>query len=399
MLRNKNVVKILSVLVAVILWVYVIGVQNPPTTQTVQNIPIQLLNTGALARNGLAVLETSRQTVNVVVRGTRADIAQYQDQLTAVVDVLTDHSGERYIQVMVPPLSRLTIEEVRPANVLVKIENLVSVYKPLNIIFTGDVEPNTEPGRMTIQPEQVRITGPQSRVEAVYDVRAYVPYNEISRAGSIFSLPVSVVDVYGEPVPGLELSSERVSVDVLLYDTKEVPLSVEIIGEISELYEITALDVPQTIRIKGTRTALANVNAIQAEPVNISNVQMTSSLPVRPILPEGIELARGFANLRVNISVRGISRSSFEYSASEIDIQGLSAELHAHIDTQMVTLSAAGSEAVIGAMEQEDFTLSVDLQGLGEGDHIVPVIVEHDQELNHLEVTPGEVQITITARE
>ena len=395
-LRNKNVTKVLSVLIAIILWAYVIGVQNPPVTQTITNIPIQLLSAETLARNGLAILEVNRQTVDVVVRGTRADIAQYRNQITAVADVFGYTDRESLVLVRAfPHTNRLTIEEVRPANILVRIENLVSVYKTVNIAFTGDEQPDTEPGRITRQPEQIEIRGPQSLVESVAYVGIEVPYSRISRSGSTLILPVIVLDADGEAVSNIERSSETVSVEVTLFDTKEVPLFVEIIGEINEIYEVTTLDVPKTIRIRGNRSILADIDQIEAEPIDISDVEITSELRVRPILPEGVELARGSANIHVNIEIKGISNNSFEYNSPEIDIQGLSEGLNAYINTPMLVLKAVGSEEILSIAEKKDFRLSVNLQGLGQGTHVVPVIVSHDKALSNLEITPGEVHITI----
>ena len=44
MLRNKNIVRILSLLIAVVLWAYVMGEINPETTIKFKNINVEILN-------------------------------------------------------------------------------------------------------------------------------------------------------------------------------------------------------------------------------------------------------------------------------------------------------------------------------------------------------------------
>jgi YbbR domain-containing protein len=397
-LRNKNVTKILSLLIAIVLWVYVIAFQNPPTTQLIYNIPIELQNIGNLTQNGLAISEVSRETVNVVVRGTRADIARYQDQITVVANVFGHGIGDDHVvQVNAfPATNRLVVEEVRPAAIRVTIENLVSVYKPVTLAFTGDAQPDTEPGRITVQPEQIEVKGPQSWVEAVSYVGVSVPYSQLSRDGSTLIFPVSVLDAMGEAVRNIDLSSGTVRVDATLFDTKEVPIFVEVTGEISEIYEITELYIPQTIRIRGSRSAVENIEYIEAEPIDISEVEITSQLPVRPILPEGVEPARGFADIHVNIVIKGISNKAFEYSSSKIEKNGLGEGLNAYINTPALMLKVTGKETIIDSAGEEDFRLSVDLQGLEPGAYVIPVFVSHDKELIDWEIIPGEVHITIS---
>jgi len=396
MLRSKTLTKILSLLIAVGLWAYVIAVDNPPTTERIRGIQVELLNVDLLTQNGLAILEGDNATVEVVVTGTRADLAKYKDQIRATADVFGYRAEENYVNVDVLTPATLGYTEVRPAKIRVKIENLVSVYKPVSIVFTGELEPNTEPGNLTVQPEQIEVKGPQSLVEAVSHVRVEVPYSRISRSGSTMTLEALALDAEGERVEKVNLSSTTVSVSAILFDTKTVPLSIEITGELNEQYELTKLDVPETIKLRGGQAALAEINSIEAEPIDISEVTITSDLPVKLLLPAGVEVAGDSQDIYVKIWIKGISNKSFEYFSQEIELRGLSEGFSAYINTPSLLIKTAGKEETLNETEKEDFILHVNLEGLEEGIHIVPVFVTHDKTLNNLEIIPGEVHITIT---
>jgi len=398
-LRNKTVTKILSVLVAIALWAYVIGVQNADVTRTINNIPIEILNAEMLASDGFILTDVDRQAVNITVSGSLADIIQFQDQFTAIVNVFGHGLGSSRIGIEMtnPAPGRLEILSVTPSNTLITVENLVAIYMPIDVVFTGEIHPNTEPGQMTLQPERIEIIGPQSMIETVTSARVEVYYPFISRMGTAFSLPVSVLNADGEPVENVSLSSEMIGVEVAIYDTRVAPLEVELVGEVGEAYEITRLDIPSTITVRGNIRDINNIEVIRAEPIDISNIQITSDIRIRPILPPDVEAARGFEMMHVRIGIAGILTETFDYSFSRIEVRGLDEGLIANINTPLVTLRMTGNEAVINELERDDFRLFVDLEDMAPGIHAVTVGVEHDKVLHELELTPSEVHVTISA--
>ena len=71
MLSNKRFTIILSLVIAICIWGYVIGETNPVDTRTFRSVPIQLVNEESLQEKGLAVLETSDTEMNITIIGTR----------------------------------------------------------------------------------------------------------------------------------------------------------------------------------------------------------------------------------------------------------------------------------------------------------------------------------------
>ena len=43
-LKKNGVLKLFSVLIAVLMWIYVVQIENPPFEVTVQNVPVRLVN-------------------------------------------------------------------------------------------------------------------------------------------------------------------------------------------------------------------------------------------------------------------------------------------------------------------------------------------------------------------
>ena len=56
MLENKNVLKVLSLLLAIVLWAFVLGEVNPTVKKTITNIPVEFTNVEQLESIRLASL-------------------------------------------------------------------------------------------------------------------------------------------------------------------------------------------------------------------------------------------------------------------------------------------------------------------------------------------------------
>ena len=71
MLKNNKVTMALALVMAIVLWAYVLASDNQASTNTLRNIPITFANMETLTENNLVVLETERDTVNITFSGQR----------------------------------------------------------------------------------------------------------------------------------------------------------------------------------------------------------------------------------------------------------------------------------------------------------------------------------------
>ena len=60
MLKNNKVNMALALVMAIVLWAYVLASDNQASTNTLRNIPITFANMETLTENNLVVLETER---------------------------------------------------------------------------------------------------------------------------------------------------------------------------------------------------------------------------------------------------------------------------------------------------------------------------------------------------
>ena len=72
--KSPLFLKIISLVCAVILWIYVIQVENPNINIAVSNIPIKYINQEIMEGNNLMLVSEMEETVTVTVQGRRKNI-------------------------------------------------------------------------------------------------------------------------------------------------------------------------------------------------------------------------------------------------------------------------------------------------------------------------------------
>ena len=124
-LMNNWGLKILSFLLAVMLWLIVVNIDDPVTTQTFNNIPVAVTNAEVLAAtNQTYQIEDGTQNVSVTVRAKRSVLNKIKaDNIKATADM-----KELTLQTQIPISVEITgvnyeSVEVSPRNLQVKLED------------------------------------------------------------------------------------------------------------------------------------------------------------------------------------------------------------------------------------------------------------------------------------
>lgn len=397
MLKSKNFNRVISMLLALALWAYVIGNQNPLKYKDIVDIPLQLLNEENLAARGLAISGDVDLSVNVRVQGRPNEVSKLTSgDFTASADLLFGYIGKNYIPVTVNSPDGLQQVEIRPNNkIVVNIEELVVVPKPVKVFFVGKFADGIEAGRIITLPDQVEVSGAKSEVEAVSYIKAEINTSKLKEEANTVQVKAIPVSRSDDVVGNVKLSSSYIGVTAELLRVKEVPLQIEILGQVAPIYEVISLRTPDKVKIKGPKELIAGIEEVIALPVDISDVVSTSQLPVQMELPEGVELASGNETVSVDIAIKPIATKEFIYRADEIVIEGVEGDIGLTITTPQITVIASGSEAVISGLNKEDLVpyLSLDATELLSG--TARVLVRYNKQLGHIAVDPETVHITL----
>ena len=102
MLRDKRVLILLSFVVAVGLWVYVMGNKDPETTQSISGVQIEMEGNDFLEEQGLTAVLNNPKMLRVTIEGKRSQINKVKKQgLEAYIDVSTCDYGRNETEIYV----------------------------------------------------------------------------------------------------------------------------------------------------------------------------------------------------------------------------------------------------------------------------------------------------------
>jgi len=397
MLQNKTFTKIISVVIALVLWVYVVGEINPTVTKTLDNIPVKLLNTENHASKGLVALNATDMSVSLTVEGKRADILSLNSSNVLVTADLFGYYGlgENYINVNVELPNGIALVESKPSKIKVIIDELVTESKPVKINYTGTLKDGIEPGQRTVKPESVEIYGARSIADTVLYIGADVDTSKLSNESTTLKIKALPYNGSGEVVNNIKLADDTIQVTTKLMSTKVVQLSVGVIGQESPDLQITSLDIPKTVKIRGEQKVVDLIEGVSAKEIDLNNYKASAEIPLEVFLPEGVELAEAPQSLFAKLVIKGLSSKSFEYNTSVIKVQGLAEGFTADIVPSNLIVSIADKDSVLNGISSTDVVIAIDLQGLGVGTHQVPVKVSINDSSKNITIGPTEVSVII----
>ena len=395
MLNNKKFNIILSLIIAVGLWAYVIGETNPTDTKTFRDIPITFINGEVLEDSNLAVLETSADTMSVTLSGTRTNINKLSERdITAVVDLADAAKGKNELKINVRVPDNVEIEDKSINKVTVVVENNKSKEVDIDVDYLGHFDSEEEPITVEMSRESVVVSGPSSLVNKVASVKAVVAEGKVTDELKTIKTKLTPVDKEGNEVKKVDLSAESISVTAELARTKTVPLVVPINDDAEDTLEKSTA-VPKTITIKGKSSDLADIDSITTQEVDITDITEDTSIDLVPILPDKIQISDQSSSLVLIVKIQALSNKTFAFDEGDVDLTGLNNDLKGQIKAGKIEIVIKGTEDAIAAIKKSDLRLSADLSDLGEGSHQVDLKVTCEKTYTSMEISPEKIRVTI----
>ena len=375
MFNNKIANLILAFVISIGLWCYVVYAVNPVQKQTFRDIPVQLVNEEILNENGLAVANDTNITVNVAVEGSRKVLAAMDtDSFTATADVSQCIAGTNSVAVEIKMTKNASLASDSTLTVQIEVEKLVTESKDIKIKYSGEAGSGREVEAELTGDSTVRVSGAESLVAKVAYVAADISVAEVKTTDQLMEAELKPVDSSGSAVKNVSVSKETAELRVSIYNTKKVSLVVKTTGQLPSGYSLEGVKSQETIVIRGSEAALENITSVSAEYIDISGFTKTTEVKLSLVLPDGVELSSGEKTPVAQIYIEGDSSYDVTIGSDAINIRNLDDESYeARIISGSISVSVTGDSGVT----ENDFTLSINVKGLDEGEHEVPLTVRY----------------------
>lgn len=400
-LMNKSTLKILSLLIAIVIWVVVKNVQDPMLVKVITRIPVTIVNESYLASNlEVPLLIEGQDMVNVKVKGRESVVKELtREDFTAIADmtqIISMKTTPRMVPVKVSCEGLLDSDiSVTPGNIQVDIEKQTSVEKII-AVNTGDTVPdkNYEVGVLKANPEKVTISGPESIVNKIDRVVAMVDVSDRKETRTELDSELKIYDKNQDELSEKQLSyldlkeirNNKIKVTAEFWKAQnKISLKAGSSGSPKHGYQVSEIKlVPDTISIAGTDEALqklaeaGNTLEIPGSMIDVSgkSSDFEVNIDLTELLPENTKLARDLnSSVIATVKILPYNSQDFELPATQIQTENIPEDMDLVFGQEKITVRLKGKDEDLKNLKPETVQMKIDLKDYKEGEYTVPVTV------------------------
>ena len=372
-MKSKIGPLLLSVMLAIGLWMYVITTVSPNSKTTISNVDVDFEGESWLLENrNLMITDGMDTTVDLELSGNRSDLNKLnRSNVTLKVDLTKIYeAGETELSFTpgypseVSP-SAITVESRNPASIKLTVEKRLSREIPVNVVFTGAVPEGfiADTENATLDYPVVNIKGPASVVELIEQACIEVDMEDRTESLSE-NYRYTLCDKDGNPVEVELVTTDvaEVHLDVKVQRFQEIPLKLNVVygGGATEGY--TRYEIkPKSIRVSGSEAVLADLTEIVLGTVNFAELRENTQMTFPINLPEGVTNLTGITEASADISFVGLSIK--EYNIERITVVNVPDGMEYELMNEVIKVTLRGPAAMINQIGPEDIVVTVDLTG------------------------------------
>lgn len=382
--------KLLSVIIAVILWFMVINIEHPIDTRAyTQSIVFE--NTEALTAQGLTLqnpeeLENLKITIKVKAQRTELDrLSQYKNYIKATVDLgsITNVQGgdtlNLPVQIKLPDIAGSGFEIISksPSLLNISVEQLITVQKLVEPEFTGTTAEGYVLTDTTINPQAVHVKGAESLINQISAVKASIDSQQLQQSVIVTSSPIAY-DINGNEIKGIEISPNEVSVSLGIYRSKTLNLSAATEGTLHQGYSLEKVTCsPTSIEVFGAKEVLSQLKEITLPAIDVTDATktITKTFSLRSLLPEGVSLKSDASGLvQVTAEIHSESKKQLKVPVDNLTITGKNADLFDYyFDQDTFSVEVTGSASQISTLSADTLSGKIDVSSLLAGKHVLQI--------------------------
>lgn len=369
-IKNKNetlIPKIISLLLSFGLWIYISNVENPVRTYEVKNIPVELVNLDSLTNSNFAVLENQNFTVDLKLEGPSTDVVKVRPEDFKIVADMSTYAlkiGENTIPVQIISYpENITIKNNGFLGIKVNLEELVkkdfTIQSKVKISYRDNIyEMNRK-----VTPDTVTVSGGSSTIDKIS--AAVISGEESGISGNFEkSYNIKFIDSNGDEVTGVSSNIDTAKLSVKVSNGKSVPIDLKTTGTPKTGLELQGYELSSNyVNIAGSSDVLSQVQYIDTEIVDISQLDKTSEINVKLLVPEGVIITNGQEYVKVTVTLKAQETVSKKLDVT-IQYNNLKDNLNLESSSEKVGVTVSGIQAELDKINEGSLSAILDLSNI-----------------------------------
>lgn len=328
-LTNNIGIKILSVMLAFLIWIVIVNIDDPVISRTF-TVDVQVLNEDVVTDIGKVYTVVEGSVVDVTVKGNKSFVDSLKsDNIIATADMkYLSKTGSVTIDVECNKYTttKYSLELGDTKNMVVALEDITQKRLPVKFNIVGQVPDGyfVSTSQMKARPGTITVTGGKSVINKLDSIVVDVNVSKMTKDFVVTATPKAYDnnhDVMNAESLKLEFDVDTVEVSVPVYNTKTIPVNIEIKGEPAYgYYYLDTVYEPKEITIAGYAKDLSKIDSInhtiditnKAQPLDIT-LELTDDL-----LPKGVIYTESELQIPITITIEKLATKELTINSSDI---------------------------------------------------------------------------------
>lgn len=381
---DRRFLLLLSLGIAVLLWLYVTMSVMPNTSTTLSGVPVDFdYDSAKYTTLGLDIVNEPSYTVDLSLSGDgsvlgaarASDFVVYPDYSS--VKGAGSQTLNLNVKIINPDLENrvtATIERGR-RTVDVVFDTILTKTLPVTMETSGlHIAEGYSLNKVSSSPSEITITGPSTEVSQVTAVVAPLSMEGELSESQLVQVPLEMRDANGKTLdlPYTTMEDDIVDVTVSVYKQVELPLVVNFIN-VPSYFDVNTLQYSlsqETLLVSGPERVVNNLTELSVGSFDLSTFSLDKDYQMNVELPDGIVSNENVSSVTLSFDTTGMSERSF--NVSQISVINVPANYQVEVTTKRINnvvlvgpeedleqLSAGSIEARINA---EDLQVAVGTQ-------------------------------------
>ena len=382
--RSKVVRIVISILVAIAMWLYVDLERAPERTMTIRDIPVEFSGENTtLADKNLMLLSGYDTTIDLKIRGPKRELVKMnRDNVRVIASTSSiDSVGVHQLDwtVSFPDgvvRTNVSVEKASLSQITVTVGELYTKEVPVECHVVGEVAEGYFTGDVVLDPEVLTLRAQRDDLLNVSCAKLTVDISGATRS-VVQTVDVQLYDYDGNPVENsnIRTNTSLIQAKVPVLTTREVELAVEFSGVPGAAMNSIKCDItPKTVRLNGEADVLDSIDKLVLATLHVDDLELhqQNSYVVTP--PDGTWLVNGNEVATAEITLEGIDETSV--TVTDIEFDKLPSGLYAIAPDGGLTVRLWGLSEEIEAVTAENLRVIADMSAVtGQGTVTVPVTV------------------------
>lgn len=385
-LKNNWRLKLLSLIVAIFLWSFVISEENPYIESTLSNIPIIYENENTISERGLVILEDSRPKISVAVRGTRNQIINLTNQhIRVTTDLSSYDEGVHPLELNFDLPDGIELVSESPA-LNISIDAIITKDFQVDVDLQGALPEGYILESATTTPQVITVKGARSLVDSIASLKADIDATALDK-DIVTNVSIQAVTEDGRNVDNVTLGQNFINVNAVVNKSKEVSLVAETEGKLPDNKRLIGITTqPQTFFIKGKAEAIDSIEEIKTSRIDLTKYRETSNIDIIPNLPTGVSLVNPDTKFTARIDIEDTIDGIISIPVEQIEIIGNPSNHKVVFSQETFNIRVEGFSDIVDELTVADFKASYSIGPDHLLDSSIQPLVNTDKDVKILKV-------------